>query len=511
MQLRELIGAINPVAVEGSTAVDICALVCDSRQVSAGAAFFALPGTKVDGRSYIPQAIAAGAVAIIADSFAGVERAADCCFVQVANVRRVMAQAAAHYYGYPSKGIPVIGVTGTNGKTTITYLVEAILNNAGYAPAVFGTVDYRLADTLRFEATHTTPESLELMRMLAEFRHHGANALVMEVSSHALEQHRADGLTFDVAVFTNLTQDHLDYHAGLERYFASKTRLFTELLGDGVALINTDDPYGRRLFADMPAALTFGRESTCNLYPRQVTIGRDGIHGVFTGSHGDVQIDSPMIGEFNLSNLLAAVAVAQQLDISNEQIAIGVGAAPQVPGRLERVDNAGGVLALVDYAHTGDALEQVLKTLSELEHCHLYTVVGCGGDRDPGKRPLMATAAVKYSDLAIFTSDNPRTEDPLAILEQIRAGALAAGSCELDPALVDSDSKGFVVIPDRRSAINYAANLAGDKDLLLVAGKGHEDYQVLGTTKIHFDDREELQQALAHVDAARTPGGQSHV
>jgi UDP-N-acetylmuramoyl-L-alanyl-D-glutamate--2,6-diaminopimelate ligase len=511
MQLCELLGAISPVAVEGSTAVEICALTCDSRQVTAGAVFFALPGSKADGRRYISDAIAAGAVAVVADSFAGLKPVAGCCLVQVANVRLAMARAAAHYYGYPGKGIPVIGITGTNGKTTITYLIEAILRSAGYAPAVFGTVDYRLADTLRFEATHTTPESLELMRMLADFRRHGANALVMEVSSHALEQHRADGLTFDIAVFTNLTQDHLDYHAGLEHYFASKRRLFTDLLGTGVALINADDPYGQRLLADIPAALTFGRQTSCSLYPRQVSIGRDGIHGVFTGNHGDVQIDSPMIGAFNLSNLLAAVAVAQQLNISNEQIAAGVSAAPQVPGRLERVGNDGGVLALVDYAHTGDALEQVLKTLSGLEHHRLFTVVGCGGDRDPGKRPLMAAAAVSYSDLVIFTSDNPRTEDPLAILSQIRAGALAAGGRELDPDTADSDSRGFVVIPERRTAINYAAGLAGKGDLLLVAGKGHEDYQILGTTKIHFDDREELQRALAQACAARNPGGRTDV
>ena len=511
MQLCELIAAIHPVDVVGSTARSISALVYDSRQVGAGSVFFALPGSRTDGRNYISQAIAAGAGAVVANSFVGVEPVADCCFIQVTNVRRAMAQAAAHYYGYPDRGIPVIGVTGTNGKTTITYLVEAILKTAGYTPAIFGTVAYRLADIRCYEATHTTPESLELMRMLAEFRHHGADALVMEVSSHALEQHRVDGLAFDVAVFTNLTQDHLDYHAGLEEYFISKSRLFTDLLGTGTALVNADDSYGQRLIASIPAAFTFGRKPICNLYPRQVVVGRDGIHGVFSGSRGDVQIDSPMIGDFNLSNLLAAVAVAQQLHISNEQITAGISAAPQVPGRLERVDNDGGVLALVDYAHTGDALEQVLKTLSGLEHRRLYTVVGCGGDRDPGKRPLMAAAAVKYSDLAIFTSDNPRTEDPLAILEQIRTGALAAGSCELDPSAVNSDSKGFIVIPERRTAINCAASLAGKGDLLLVAGKGHEDYQILGTTKIHFDDREELYRALGQASVARNCGGRADV
>ncbi len=276
-------------------------------------------------------------------------------------------------------------------------------------------------------------------------------------------------------------------------------------------LINADDPYGQRLLADIPTALSFGRQPDCNFYPRKVTVGRDGIRGHIVGRHGDVSIDSPMIGAFNLSNLLAAVAVAQQLDISNDVIAAGISAAPQVPGRLERIDNASGVLALVDYAHTGDALEQVLKTLSGLAHRRLYTVVGCGGDRDPGKRPLMAAAAVAYSDLAIFTSDNPRTEDPQAILEELRAGARAAGSHEFDPASVCGDRKGFVVIADRRSAIDYAAALAVQGDLLLVAGKGHEDYQIIGTVKIHFDDREEVRRALAQAYAVRHPGGRADV
>ena len=511
MQLRELTGVMNPVAVHGSDLVEVSALVCDSRQVTPGSVFFAIPGGKTDGRSYINQARAAGAAAVVSSSFAGEFADADCCFVEVDNVRLAMAKAAAHYYGYPGTGIPVIGVTGTNGKTTITYLIEAILNKAGYTPAVFGTVTYRLGNSRCHEATHTTPESLELMRILAEFRRDGADALIMEVSSHALEQHRVDGLAYSLAVFTNLTQDHLDYHAGLEEYFVCKSRLFTDLLGSGTAVINADDSYGRRLLSSLPKALSFGQDSTCTLYPQRISVGRDGIHGAFTGLHGDVAIDSAMIGDFNLSNLLAAVAVAQQLNVSNEDIAAAIRSAPQVPGRLERVENTGGVLALVDYAHTPDALEQVLKTLTNLDQRHLYSVVGCGGDRDPGKRPLMAAAAVKYSDLAIFTSDNPRTEDPLAILAQIRAGAVAAGSCELDPDAVTPDARGFVVIPDRRSAINFAAGLCGSGDLLLVAGKGHEDYQILGTKKIHFDDREELGRALAQAGEAERSGRQTYV
>ena len=511
MQLRDLLNTIKPDAVQGFTDITITGLACDSRQVTRGAVFFALPGTRVDGRVYIADALAAGASVIVTTSFDGLPPVADRCFMRVDNVRRTMAKVAAHYYGYPGQGIPVIGVTGTNGKTTVTYLVEAILKSAGYTPAVFGTVSYRLGDNLCYEATHTTPESLELMKTLAEFRQQGADALIMEVSSHALEQHRVDGLIFDLAIFTNLTPEHLDYHAGQEDYFASKCRLFRDLLGQGTAVVNADDAYGVRLLAEMPAAVSFGTEPSADLHPRHVSVTRDGIRGIFTSNGQDVLIDSPMIGDFNVSNLLAAVAATQQLGVSSDQVTAGISAAPQVPGRLERVENRRGVLALVDYAHTGDALEQTLRTLSDIDHCRLYTVVGCGGDRDPGKRPLMATAAVKYSDLAIFTSDNPRTEDPYAILEQIRQGALAAGSQELERAAADVDSKGFVVIPDRRSAIDFAAGLAGDGDLLLVAGKGHEDYQILGTTKIHFDDREELKRALMEAGATTSTGGRAYV
>ncbi|MFO7766908.1 MAG: UDP-N-acetylmuramoyl-L-alanyl-D-glutamate--2,6-diaminopimelate ligase [Pelovirga sp.] len=511
MQLQELLNIIEPDTVRGPTDLFVADLAYDSRRVVDGSVFFALPGTRDDGRAYIAEALAAGAAAVVTSSLDGLPTSDDRCFMQVANVRRTMAKVAAHYYDYPGRGIPIIGVTGTNGKTTVTYLLEAILTCAGYSPAVFGTVAYRFGDRLCYEATHTTPESIELMKMLTEFRQQGADALVMEVSSHALEQHRVDGLKFDLAIFTNLTPEHLDYHSGMEEYFASKCRLFQDLLDQGTAVINADDAYGMRLQKNLPAAVTFGTAPSCDLWPRQIAVSRDGIQGTFSGSGGDVRVDSPMIGDFNVSNLLAAVATAQQLGIRTPQITAGISAAPQVPGRLERIDNQRGVLALVDYAHTGDALEQALKTLSEIEHHKLYTVVGCGGDRDPGKRPLMAAAAVKYSHLAIFTADNPRTEDPCAILEQIRAGALAAGGCELDPAQVDVAARGFVVIPDRRSAIDFAAGQAGEGDLLLVAGKGHEDYQILGTQKIHFDDREELKRALTQDGKVTAPGGPAYV
>lgn len=496
VNLKELLSVISSEQIHGSVDIPVSGLCCDSRQVTPGDVFFALPGSKADGSNYISQACQKGAVAIVAQTGIVAPEVGQACLVMVTNVRQAMAKMAARFYADPGHNIPVIGVTGTNGKTTITYLLESILQEAGYKPAIIGTVAYRLGQQLQYQASHTTPESLELMRILADFRAHGANALIMEVSSHALEQHRVDGLDFTVAIFTNLTPEHLDYHPSIEKYFASKCRLFDELLGQGTAVINADDEFGRRLLQRYPQAISFGRQSQCSLHPHQVSVGRGGIHGVFVAATGSVHIDSAMTGDFNVSNLLAAVAAAQQLGITSESIARGIENAAQVPGRLERVGNRRGVLALVDYAHTGDALEQVLSTLVKLDHCKLYTVVGCGGDRDPGKRPIMAAVAVKYSDLVIFTSDNPRTEDPIQILEQMRRGALVAGGQELNEVDAVAGGRGFVVIPDRRSAIETAARLARAGDLLLVAGKGHEDYQILGTEKIHFDDREELQRAL---------------
>ncbi len=496
MNLKKLLTTVEPIAVVGSVVRDISGLAYDSRKVEMEGLFFALPGDNVDGFDYLPQALAKGAVAVVAEQLP--DNCADhVCYIKVANVRQAMALIAAEFYGKPTVGIPVIGVTGTNGKTSVTYLLEAIFKQAGFSPAVFGTVTYRCGE-LCYEASRTTPESIDLLRVMAEFRHQGADFLILEVSSHALEQHRVDGIKFAAAVFTNLTQDHLDYHETLDQYFASKRRLFAQLSDDGVGIINCEDSYGHRLLQESPNWISFGLDRQADVYPQQVTVSRDQIRGVFSGVKGDVVVESGMIGDFNVSNLLAAVATAQQLGVDNNLIAAGISAAPQVPGRVEKVKNSRGVLALVDYSHTPDALEQALKTLVKLDFRRVLTVVGCGGDRDKGKRPLMAAVAVKYSDLSIFTSDNPRTEDPLQILEQIRGGALAAGSRELNLEQALS-AEGFIVIADRRSAIEFAGRLAKEGDLLLVAGKGHEDYQEIGTEKIHFDDREELARVLNRV------------
>lgn len=502
MDLRELLKEIDPLATTGSPAREVTGLAYDSRRVVPGEVFFALPGVRADGADFIAAAREAGATAVVSEQPAS-DDDATVCHVRVSNARRAMAAMAAAFYRYPTRGIPVIGVTGTNGKTTVTYLLEAILGQAGYAPAVFGTIEYRFQDQ-HHAAAHTTPEAVDLMRMMADFRKRGADALILEVSSHALEQHRVDGIEFDCAVFTNLTPEHLDYHETLERYFASKARLFKELLGSGKAVVNLDDPFGERLCAELPGCCSFGLEASARVHPRRVSAGRDGIEAVVARNGAQFVVTSELIGEFNISNLLAAVAAADQLGIGAPAITRGIAAAPRVPGRLEKVANQRRVLALVDYAHTSDALEQVLRTLVKLEHRRFITVVGCGGDRDPAKRPLMAAAAVHHGHLAILTADNPRTEDPLRILDQMERGAREAGGRELTREQAAQGDNGFVIIPDRREAIAFAGRLALPGDLLLVAGKGHEDYQILGTRKIHFDDREELARALVR------PSGVSH-
>ncbi len=491
-KLSDIMTGVQPLQLLGDCGQEVTSLVYDSREATVGSVFFALPGVKVDGYDYIPQAVARGARIVVTERTPQPDAAIT--FMQVSNVRQAMAQMAANFYDQPTADVPVIGITGTNGKTTISYLLEAILAKAGYRPAIFGTIDYRCGQT-RKESTHTTPESVELLKMMREFRDLGADAFVMETSSHALEQHRVDGVCFDVGVFTNLTPEHLDYHQTLDNYFSSKKRLFCELLVGKKAAVNVDDSYGRRLLEDNPNWVGFGRNSGA-VNAEAVSVTRDGVKGVISTPEGDVELNSRLIGEFNVSNLMAAVTAAQLLGIENEMISAGIEALELVPGRLEVVRNGRGVLALVDYAHTGDALEQVLKTLADLQANRRYTVVGCGGDRDSSKRPVMAAIATRYSSLSIFTSDNPRTENPLQILAQLRAGALAEGCSELNEEQVLAGQSGFIVIPDRRQAIDFACRLCMEGDLLLVAGKGHEDYQILGTEKVHFDDREEIARAM---------------
>jgi UDP-N-acetylmuramoyl-L-alanyl-D-glutamate--2,6-diaminopimelate ligase len=494
MMISALIQNLAGCLLKGSPDTAVTGLHYDSRTVEPGSAFFALRGQALDGHHFIDQALERGAKTIFLEKERDLPPGV--AAVVVDDCRRAMAQVAAVYFGDPTADIPVVGVTGTNGKTTVTYLVEAILRAAGYRPAVFGTINYRFADQI-LPSLHTTPEAIDMLRGVSGFRRQGADALVMEVSSHALEQHRVGGVHFKVGVFTNLTPEHLDYHGNMEDYFASKARLFTELLQGEGAVINIEDPYGKRLASLLSDPLTCGRSAGCAISPLEVRTTLEGISGTVATPDGTVELHSPLLGDFNLQNLLCAIGAGVALGLSAEVIGRGLSAAPQVPGRLERVDNGRGVMALVDYAHTGDALDKVLVTLAALAPRRMITVFGCGGDRDRSKRPVMGEIAARRSDLCVVTSDNPRTEDPAAIIAEVCAGVAQVHRRPLSREEAASGEKGYLVIPDRREAIAFAAGVSRGGDLLLVAGKGHEDYQIVGRERFHFDDREELNRAMA--------------
>jgi UDP-N-acetylmuramoyl-L-alanyl-D-glutamate--2,6-diaminopimelate ligase len=496
MKMSVLFHKLSPRAVFGPSEADISGLFYDSRQVVPGGAFFALRGAATDGHRYIDQALEKGAGTIVFEEERPLPEGVTGLLVD--DSRRAMALAAAVYYGDPTADMTVVGVTGTNGKTTVSYLVESLLRAAGKRPAVLGTVNYRFGGQ-ELPSLHTTPESIELLRTIAEFRRAGADALVLEVSSHALEQHRVDGIRFDVAIFTNLTPEHLDYHGDLESYFASKRRLFFDLGENGPrrAVVNVDDPYGKQLSGQLKDVLTCGLSAEAVVRPLQSSLSLNGIEARIGFPAGEFDLSSALLGEFNLHNLLCAAGAGLALGIEPATIATGLSQAPPVPGRLEPVANDRGALVLVDYAHTGDALDKVLSTLQGLRPRRLITVFGCGGDRDRAKRPVMGEIAARRSDLVVLTSDNPRTEDPQTILADVRPGLdkVFGGDWSLEEAS-GCTGKGYVVVPDRREAIRFAAGLLQAGDLLLVAGKGHEDYQIIGSQRFHFDDREELRRAL---------------
>jgi len=496
MELSALAKNLRTVHRTGPLEADITGLFYDSRQVEAGGLFFAWQGLREDGHTFIPEALNRGARGVVMEK--RLDLPAGVAGLVVQNAREAMAAAARIFFNRPTDGIPVIGVTGTNGKTTVTYLLESILAAAGRRPAVLGTINCRFESTVR-PALHTTPESIDLLAIAAEFRRAGADALILEVSSHALAQGRTSGIDFAVGVFTNLTPEHLDFHDGMEDYFTSKRRLF---LPSGVAgttvrpVLNVDDPYGARLAAELPEAVTCGL-GRAQIRPRTFNCSREGIRAILETPCGEIEIASPLLGRFNLYNLLCAAGAGLALDLPLAAIATGLNRAPAVPGRLERIENDRGALVLVDYAHTGDALENVLVTLRELASRRLLVVFGCGGDRDRAKRPQMGEIVARNADLVILTSDNPRSEDPLAILEEIRRGVMKVLPEEWAPARAARETgRGFTALPDRRQAIEFAVSQLKPGDLLLVAGKGHEDYQIIGGRRLHFDDREELRRTM---------------
>lgn len=479
---------------------DICGLAYDSRKVRPGMLFAALKGVASDGHDYLAKAAAAGAAAALVERPV---RGVDLWQMQVKDSRAALAHLAAAFHGHPSRAMTMIGVTGTNGKTTTSYLIEAVLARRGQT-GVIGTVETRFAGRAT-PAAMTTPESVELQELLADMRAAGVSQAVMEVSSHALEQHRADAVAFDAAVFTNLTRDHLDYHGDMETYLAAKLRLFRELLPaskaagkPAAAVVCLDSDHGQEVARAVEEAglplWTYGFNPEATVRGSEPGLGLDGGSCLVQWPGGSFKAHTPLVGAYNLQNLLAAATVGLALGMDPAEIAAGLESCGGVPGRLQRVGGAEARPAVfVDYAHTDDALYQVLGALRPLTKGRLICVFGAGGDRDPGKRPLMGLAVGKGADAAVLTSDNPRTEDPAVIMAMIEPGLAQAGMRAADKLAADGV---YLTQPDRARAIALAISQAAPEDVVLIAGKGHEDYQIVGREKRHFDDREQAAAAL---------------
>jgi UDP-N-acetylmuramoyl-L-alanyl-D-glutamate--2,6-diaminopimelate ligase len=476
MNLRELLG-------EGPADVRITGLAFDNRLVEPGTLFFCVPGFTQDGHDFAPDAVARGAAALVVTRPLGLGVPE----IVVKDARAAMASAAARFHGDPTARLRVIGVTGTNGKTTTTFLVRDLLEAAGVRTGLIGTVASVVGGEER-PVVRTTPEAIDLQRTFAEMLAAGDEACVMEVSSHALELHRVSGIHWSAAVFTNLTQDHLDFHPTMEEYFLAKRRLFE--VAEGPRIANVDDAYGRRLAAEFPGTVTFGIDTQdADFRAVDLASGFAGSAFLALSPDGDVDVRMPLPGRFNVLNALGAIAAARALGVDVGEAAGALSSAGRVPGRFEPVDEGQPFAVLVDYAHTPDSLENVLRAARELGSGRVLCVFGAGGDRDRGKRPLMGEIAARLADVAILTSDNPRSEDPEAIMDEVEAGMRAGRArCEREG--------------NRRAAIGRAVELARPGDVVVIAGKGHEQGQEFaGGRKEPFDDRTVASEALRAVSA----------
>ena len=459
----------------------------DSRRVEPGDVFVALRGQHADGTAFVAQAIARGAAAVVSQEAAPVDTVVP--WAQVSDARLALALLAVEVHGDPSRRMQVVGITGTNGKTTTAYLMASIFEAAGVRCGLLGTVAYRIGSDVR-EATRTTPEAPDVQALLAEMADSGCDACVMEVSSHALALRRVDGITFAAAIFTNLTRDHLDFHADMEDYFQAKRRLFELLPRDRPAVINADDPRAASLIETSGPSITYGINRPADVSPSPLSYSLQGLAFDVRTPRGTIALRSTLVGRPNVYNILAAVATAVALDIPTEAIERGISSLVAVPGRFQVVSTpADDVTVVVDYAHTDDALRNLLETARPLAAGRIITVFGCGGDRDRTKRPLMGMVAGRLSDVILITSDNPRSEEPARIIEEIQRG--------ITPETKKVGAQRVLAIVDRREAIEEAVRSAAPGDLVLVAGKGHEKYQVIGTQTLPFDDVEVAQTALA--------------
>ena len=509
MTVSDLLAALGDLAPDARSGLDagaadrpVKAVVYDSRKATASSIFVALRGQKADGSAFALQALSKGAMTVVAETPApaGVQAP----WVVVPDARLALARLAARFYRHPSRELQVVGITGTNGKTTTAYLLSALFEAAGLRCGMLGTIVYRIGAEER-EATRTTPESVDVQQMLREMVSRECKACAMEVSSHALAQRRVDDLRFSVGVFTNLTRDHLDYHGDMESYFAAKRRLFELVGADGTAVVNVDDPRGAQLLGVAGRSLTYAIDRPSDLHPSKLQHSLRGFTFDTGSPVGPIRVRSRLVGRANVYNVLAAIGAAVACGLTAEPIERGLAGLEAVPGRFQVVSAPeDDITVVVDYAHTDDALRNLLETARPLASKRLVTVFGAGGDRDRTKRPLMGAVAARMSDLVIVTSDNPRTEDPDRIIEEIVRGLAVpaertrpAEAREGQPKYTPPKATAHLTIVDRKLAIERAIELARAEDVVLVAGKGHEKYQVIGEREIPFDDVAVARQALA--------------
>lgn len=516
MQLEQLLQGMATMQVKGERTVEVNDVVYDSRRVASGNLFVCIRGVKTDGAKFIRDAIKAGATAIVGEDAAPTDLPPKVTYVQVNDARVALSHLSNRFYQDPTRHMTLIGITGTNGKTTLSYLLESILSEHRKNCGVIGTVNYRYGGK-QLKADRTTPESVDLFKLLQEMRQHGVSHAVMEVSSHALDLKRVNDCKFDIALLTNITQDHLDFHTTMANYVKAKAKLFALMeQGEkrGVAVINGDDPYSGAILETVRKRgklklLTFGLSQTCDYRIRDVAFTHDGFTAQLLTPESDktngVTIKANLPGRHNLANCLAAVAAARALQIDWNTIQRGIAALKNVPGRLECIATDRGVTAYIDYAHTEDALRNVLQALQTIRtegqggRGKIFTLFGCGGDRDRTKRPRMGDAAASLSDRVIVTSDNPRSEEPLRIIDEITAAPALKTLLQTPEAFLrrrEERQPLATVMPDRREAIRLALEAADNGDLILIAGKGHEDYQEIKGVMHHFSDREATLQQM---------------
>jgi len=520
VKLSNLLEALKPVVRDGRSEVrdpdiDIGSIHYRAQEVKPGGLFVAVPGHVADGHDFIDEALARGASAIVAEK--PIKK--DSIIIEVGNSRKALALISARFYENPSEKLFIIGITGTNGKTTTAFLIENLLLKAGFKVGSIGTINYRYSGKT-FNSSMTTPESADLQKILSDMKKTGITHVVMEISSHAVDLNRIDCCWMDIGIYTNLSQDHLDYYGDMDCYWSSKKKFFIDHLVSGpkkglaTAVINCMDDRGRELevaLRKLPLSIiSTGRSGDVMIRPGNIKYNPAGIAGDISTPSGTFDFTSPLVGGYNFENILCATGVGIALNLPFAVIKAGMENFSGVPGRLERIKNDVGRFVFVDYAHTPDALENVLFALKAVTTSRIICVFGCGGDRDKEKRPLMGEIAGKLCDLVMITSDNPRTEPPMKIIDRILHGIKKVSSCEYSPQDLKigfGNNKGYIIEPDRQKAIQLGITASRPGDTVLIAGKGHEAYQIIGEKKLPFDDRIEAEKALTQLTvSSRQPG-----